>query len=156
MTSGCSKRGAVPVGLLTEVGPVEAAAVIYLRLWCDGEDGRGKVAEDFCAMLGPRDGNAATEDFDQLCDLSMRHGRRPFMRHQLTCKCLGGDEACFANFIAAASEGQREDAMLLATLMVRPDMASCLVGLAESFGIALRRMAPRQAAPNARTTRTLH
>ena len=54
-----------------------------------------------------------------------------------------------------------EDALLLAMTLVRPDMAPILAGLAEDFGLALRRMTsrtaagtPRKAGPN--INRTLH
>ncbi|MGY9038053.1 MAG: hypothetical protein ACKVLA_09570, partial [Rhodobacterales bacterium] len=87
--------------------------------------------------------------FEQLCSLCARFGRRPLMRHSVTCKCLGADESCFANFISTATEGQREDAMLIATLLVRADMAPLVASLAADFGLALKRMhlsAPRDIA----------
>ena len=77
------------------------------------------------------------------------------MRHHVTCECLGADESCFANFIGYASEGEREDALLIATTLVRPDMAPTLVGLAQDFGFALRRMALKTERPF-ETPRTLH
>ena len=79
--------------------------------------------------------------FETLSALCAQYGRRPLMRHGLDCKCVGADESCFANFIGYASEGAREDAMLMATNLVRPDMALVLVGLAEEFGFALKHMA---------------
>jgi hypothetical protein len=63
------------------------------------------------------------------------------MRHQPRCKCLGADEACFANLVSCATEGDREDAMLIATLMVRPDFAPHLAEAAQVFGLGLKRMA---------------
>ena len=63
------------------------------------------------------------------------------MRHQPRCKCLGADEACFANLVSYATEGDREDAMPIATLMVRPDFAPHLAAAAEVFGLGLKRMA---------------
>ncbi|MEO1249057.1 MAG: hypothetical protein AAFW76_04380, partial [Pseudomonadota bacterium] len=69
-----------------------------------------------------------------------RHGRRPLLRHSVACKCLGGDEATFANIVGFASDGGREDAFLIAANLVRPDMAAAIVALAESFGLALKRM----------------
>ena len=68
------------------------------------------------------------------------------MRHSVTCKCLGSDESCFANFIATATDGQREDAMLIATLLVRANMAPLVASLAADFGLALKRM--RLSAPS--------
>ncbi|MEM9584105.1 MAG: hypothetical protein AAGA08_13420 [Pseudomonadota bacterium] len=133
-------RGGAPVGFVTELGPVEAGAVLYLRLWCDGPDAQAQVWSDFAAALGPKDGHRAMKAFESLCGLCAQHGRRPLMRHSVGCKCLGADESCFANFIGYASDGEREDALLIATTIVRPDMAPSLVGLAQDFGLALKRM----------------
>lgn len=147
------RRGAAPVGRLDELDPVEAGAVLYLRLWCEGAPARARIERDFSDLLGPVHGPEALNSLDRLCELCARHGRRPLMRHHVTCACLGGDESCFANFIATAAEGAREDAMWIATAMIRADMAPCLVGLAETLGLALKRMACR-ASPAA--DRTLH
>lgn len=148
-------RGGAPVGYITELEPIEAGAVLYLRLWCDGPDSQAQVWNDFAVALGPKNGRKALKSFERLCDLCVRHGRRPLMRHHVTCKCLGADESCFANFVGYASEGEREDALLIATTIVRPDMAPSLVGLAQEFGLALRRMALKADQPSRKST-TLH
>ena len=140
MTDAQRNRGGAPVGYVAELGPVEAGAVLYLRLWSDGRDGQNRAWSDFARALGPAEGRDALRSFEALCDLCARHARRPLMRHDVTCKCLGADESCFANFVAYASEGAREDALMLAATIVRPDMASLLVGLAQEFGLALKRM----------------
>jgi hypothetical protein len=134
-------RGGAPVGHVAELDAVEAGAVLYLRLWCDGPSAQARVWNDFATALGPDAGRRALRSFEELCALCVRHGRRPLMRHHVNCRCIGADEACFANFVAVASEGDREDAMLIATILVRADIAMCLLGHAEAFGLALRRMA---------------
>lgn len=148
-------RGGAPVGFITELGPVEAGAVLYLRLWCAGPDAQAQVWNDFATALGAETGRKALKSFESLCELCVRHGRRPLMRHRVGCKCLGADESCFANFIGYASDGEREDALLIATTLVRPDMAPALVGYAQQFGLALRRMALTAQEP-LRRPKTLH
>ena len=138
-------RGGAPVGYVAELDPIEAGAVMYLRLWCDGPDSQAIVWEDFSLHLGIDQGREALKALEQLCNLCVSYGRRPLMRHHVTCKCLGADESCFANFVAAATEGEHEDAMLIATILVRADMAPSLVGLAQSVGLALKRMTLRAA-----------
>lgn len=159
MTQDFPHRGGAPVGYIAELGPVEAGAIQYFRLWCSGPDAQQKVWNDFAAALGPTQGEYALKALEQLCDTCTRFGRRPLMRHQIDCKCIGADESCFANFIAAASEGEREDAMLIATLIVRPDIAPSIVELAENLGMALRRMAlgaPERVTVNFTNLQTLH
>ncbi|MEM8979783.1 MAG: hypothetical protein AAGD04_09885 [Pseudomonadota bacterium] len=133
-------RGGAPVGFVTELGPIEAGAVLYLRLWCDGPDAQAQVRTDFATALGTTNGHKALKSFEVLCDLCVRHGRRPLMRHSVTCKCLGADESCFANFVGYASEGEHEDALLIATTMVPPSIAPVLVSAAQDVGLALKRM----------------
>jgi hypothetical protein len=157
MTEPLHKRGGAPVGYVTELGPVEAGAVLYLRLWCNGADAQQQVWNDFAECLGVHHGRSALQSLEDLCQLCAKHGRRPLMRHHVSCKCLGADEACFANFVATATEGAREDAMLMATLLVRPDFAPCIVELAQSLGLALRKMSLRgHMHPTPRRTETLH
>ena len=138
--SGPTSRGGAAVGRLTDLGPIEAGAVMYLRLWGGGEQGRTDAASDFEIALGSECGRAAMLTLDRLCSLCAYHGRRPLIRHGLGCSCLGADENCFAQMIAAASEGAREDAMMMASLIVRPDFAPALASLSEELGLALRRM----------------
>lgn len=158
MTEGNPHRGGLPVGFLSELGPVEAGAVLCLRRWCDGPEGQAALWNEFASGLDSAPGRRALKSFETLVDLWIRHARRPMIRHQAACRCLGSDEACFANFVAVASEGDREDALMIATVVVRADVAPLLVSLAEDFGLALRRIA---LAPPPRATRyapedTLH
>lgn len=163
MTSAQESRGGAPVGFITDLDSIEAAAVIYLRLWSDGPDSRQAVLNDFAASLGRVQGAKAVQGFEDLCRTCAQYGRRPLMRHSVHCKCLGSDESCFANFIATATTGDRNDAMLIATLLVRPDVAPLITSLAADFGLALKRMklcAPKfygsgAKAPHAQPT-TLH
>lgn len=148
------KRGSAPVGYVAELDDIEAASIIYLRLWSDGPDAQAQVWNDFAKCLGPDRGRRAVETFEKLCSLCARHGRRPLMRHAIQCKCIGADESCFANFIATATEGDREDAMLIATLLVRPDVAPLIASLASDFGLAVKqmRLGPPKAAMRCRST----
>ena len=128
------------MGIVSELEATQAAAVLYLRLWNDGPQSRAEVQQDLRLALGEEQGHKALQSFEQLCRLFKEHCRRPLMRHSVTCKCLGADEACFANFVAIAAEGDREDAMLIATLLVRADMAPAVTMLASELGLALKRM----------------
>jgi hypothetical protein len=140
MTSAQEKRGGAPVGFITELDGIEAASVIYLRLWNNGPDSQADVWNDFACALGTIQGRKAIQSFEDLCRLCSQHGRRPLMRHSVNCRCIGSDESCFANFISAAAAGDRDDAMLIATLLVRPDVAPLITSLAADFGLALKRM----------------
>lgn len=132
--------GGFAVGQVAELSRLEASVVLYLRLWTDGPDSQATVWNDFALGLGADSGRAALQSFERLCGLFVAHGRRPLMRHGVNCACLGADEACFANFVATAVDGEREDALLIATLLVRPDVAPVVTDLARDVGLSLKRM----------------
>ncbi|XDA98681.1 hypothetical protein AB1M95_01895 [Sulfitobacter sp. LCG007] len=139
--SGCAaKRGAAPVAQIADLSEVEAAAVIYLRLWCEGPESQSRVWTDFVNALGPERGRNALKSFEHLFGLCVEHRRRPMMRHSVNCACVGSDEACFCNFILTAIEGDREEALMIATLLVRADLAPALTSLAMEYGLALKTM----------------
>jgi len=142
-------RGAAPVGTVDELAEFEATAVIYMRLWCAGPQSQATVWTDFARHFGARRGADELKALERLLDLIAQSARRPVMRHQIGCPCLGGDEATFANLIAAAVGGEREDALMLACLMVRPDMAPAVVAQATRVGLALHRMSAGRARPGA-------
>jgi hypothetical protein len=48
--------------------------------------------------------------------------------------------------VASAAEGAREDALMMALLLVRADIAPLVTGLAQDAGLALRRMTLREQA----------
>ncbi|MEL6683591.1 MAG: hypothetical protein AAFQ09_13290 [Pseudomonadota bacterium] len=147
MTISLAHRGAATVAVLDDYDGLSAAAVLYLRMWCDGPETQTSVMNDLIDTLGRARGHNAIAAFAELCSMCVQHGRRPLCRHGLKCRCVGADEASFAHFVATAADGEREDAMLIAMLLVRPDMAPALTSLATDVGLALKQM--NLAAPKA-------
>ena len=133
-------RGAVAIGHIDDLEAVEQTTVLALRLWCDGAATRAQVEDDLTAHLGGERARDALATWGALMGVIRDCGRRPLMRHGIDCKCLGADEACFAHFIATATTGAREDAMLIASLMVRADAAAMLTDLACQCGLMFHRM----------------
>ena len=128
--------GGAAVGRLAELPPLERRVIRCLRLWCAGPQGQGGPRAR--ARPAPRAGGrpASRRALDDLLGTTARHARRPLMGHALDCPCAGGDECVFARFVALAAEGAREEAVLMAALMVRADIALGLTALAESVGLS--------------------
>lgn len=141
MTKPIAMRGAAPVGRIDDLAPVEAAAVLYVRMWHDSPDAQRQIREDFAALLGPEAGDHALTAIADFCSLCARHGRRTFMHHHRDCHCLGADEACLASLVALAIDGERDDALLIETLRVRPDLSPHQVVAARTLGLTLQRLA---------------
>lgn len=99
-------------------------------------EGRAVVAA-FRAFRG--DPAHGADPLSDLCSFCARHCRRPLSAHGEGCPCLGGDEACLARFVELAIAGERDEALMLAMLLVRADLAPIAVALAEQAGLALRR-----------------
>ncbi|GGL70246.1 hypothetical protein [Wenxinia marina] len=116
-------KGSAPVGSYDDLDPLGRAAVSCLRA----------LRRD--AAL-PAAGPLA-----DLCGLCARFGRRPLSAHAEECPCLGGDEACFARLVELAAAGEREEALMLAMLLVRADVAPLAVAMAEQAGLGVMRMA---------------
>ncbi|MEM9148011.1 MAG: hypothetical protein AAGC57_17695 [Pseudomonadota bacterium] len=136
-----NRRGGAPVGCLSELPPVEAAAVVYLRLWCSGGERQAEVWNSFAIRFGSSEGARRLKAFERLMATITDAARRPIMRHQLDCSCVGADEAIFANLVAAAASGASEDAVLFAALLVHPHMAAPVVAEARLVGQSLSAMA---------------
>ena len=129
-------RGGAAVGMLADMPPLERGVVQLLRQWCDGEAGPIAVAEDFTAIFGAEQAALEVNNLAHLITLMVQMGRRPLMRHHTQCACLGGDESAFAQMVAAATAGDREDAMAFALTMLPPDIAYEAVQVAEHVGCA--------------------
>jgi hypothetical protein len=125
---------------LRQLDDLNACCVIYLRLWCDGPEGRAAVRRDLTNGLGPRRAGNTIEAFETLIALLSQHYRRRLMRHAVDCPCLGADEAYFAHFVATAATGEREDALWMAMQLVRADTATHLTAAASAFGLRIAQM----------------
>lgn len=134
-------RNSAPVGTLANLPADQALAVLALRQW-QGTPEDQEIWQNAVTRRGGADcATRMMRQFDQLLAILSSHGRRSLMRHACDCPCLGSDEAIFANFIATAATGEREDAMLMAMLLIRPDVAPMAVSLAQTVGLEIRRMA---------------
>jgi hypothetical protein len=119
MSHAPTSRGGAPVGHLQGLTLIEAGAVLYLRLWCEGSDAQAQIKSDFPLGLGTEVGDNAFAGLARLNELIVQNGRRPLMRHALECRCIGADESFFATMIASAANNDYEDFLLLASLMVK-------------------------------------
>lgn len=116
--------GAATVGDFSALPPEERFLVSLFR-----GDSMARSDSDIARVAG------------QLLAMLHSHGRRPLVNHSAGCGCVGADEAVFVQFVGLAAEGQREDATLMALLMVRAEVAPLAVSLAEQLGLLVRTLA---------------
>jgi len=70
------------------------------------------------------------KNYTKICDLInilALHYRRPIVRHQPACNCVGADENIFANLMSFSIKGQIQDAILMGSFLVKTCMVSELV-----------------------------
>ena len=159
MSHAPTSRGGAPAGYLQDLTPIEAGAVLYLRLWCEGSDAQAQINSDFRLGLGTEIGDDGFAALARLNGLIVQNGRRPLMRHALECRCIGADESCFATMIASVADNDYEDSHLLASLMVKAPVASVAASLAFQVGWALKFMTNGSdfaAQPTGQPAQTLH
>ena len=130
-------RRAAHVGQVHELPVLEQGAILLLRQWCDGDDGRTRISEDFASVFSTQQAAQNINHLGYLITLLVRYGRRPLVRHDLACGCFGGDESVFAQMIGAAVAGEREDAMAFALTLLAPEFAYEAVQAAEAVGHAI-------------------
>ena len=126
-------RGAAPVGRMDELPRLEAVAILFMRMWCDGGEQRQRIAADLTLALGDTDAAIATGLFDDLMRLTLSCARRPLMRHGVPCQCFGGDECAFANMLVAAMTGDREEAMLFSAILINGQATWPAIALAQEL-----------------------
>jgi hypothetical protein len=119
----------------------QALMVRYLRDWCDSADGQIRVWSDLATRLGPARGQAALKAFEDMVAILLAFGRRPLVRHQANCTCVGSDEAVVALMVSTAASGAEEEAMMIGALLVRADMIRPLVDAAMRRGVILPEIA---------------
>lgn len=135
--------GAFPVSALDRLPPGEALVVLCLRRWSDGP---GAVEALLLPALGPSGTRSCLRAFGEMMGLMQRHCRRPLVQHGQACRCVGSDEAVLAHFVMIAATGEREDAMLIASLLVEGPLLLPMAEAARAAGLYLYQAGLRQAA----------
>ena len=132
--------GGAPVGRMEFLDLEEYTIISFLRRWWDGDISRSHLNKELIINLGYAEGNLAFQSFKDLCEIIFHHGRRSLIRHQLDCNCVGADESCFAQLILRAANNYKEDAILIALLLVPPHLTSQTVSLSEKIGTAIKQL----------------
>ncbi|CTQ51457.1 hypothetical protein [Jannaschia donghaensis] len=133
-------RGGAPVADLRTLDGFQALSVMLFRDWFDGDEGRARVAHAFETALDGQAGTAALTAWEEMMDVLSHGVRRPLMRHDLTCRCVGADEAIVAQILTLAARAEREDAMLILSLLVPAERLLPATHIAQRAGLAVMRI----------------
>ncbi len=129
--------GQMPVGQMAEMADLPGMVVSCLRQWNRG--GAVAALEMLRAHMAEVQALATFEALQDLTEVLAPHMRRPLRCHAPHCACVGMDEAAFARFVEEAALGAREDALMLASLLVEARAILPLTDAAERLGLCLHR-----------------
>jgi hypothetical protein len=126
-----------PVAQMDEMTGLPGMVIACLRQWNRG--GAPAALGLLRTQMANAPACAAFEALQDLTEVLGPHIRRPLRCHAPQCHCVGLDEAAFARFVEEAALGEREDALMLASLLVAPRGIMPLADAAGRFGLALHR-----------------
>ena len=117
-TSRFTSAGEVTVGMIEAIPSLERKSILLLRhanklASSDEKTEFPPEIREVCMNQGQR------FRILKLLDLIALNSRRPLMYHEPTCKCIGADENVFANLIRFSGDGNEDEALILASLIVR-------------------------------------
>jgi hypothetical protein len=130
-------NGQMPVGNMAEMNGVAAMVVACLRAWNQG--GALRAHAMLCEQMAESTALAAFETLQDLTDVLSSTMRRPLRCHAPGCSCVGLDEAAFARFVEEAALGEREDALMLASVLVQARGILPVTEAASRLGLCLHR-----------------
>lgn len=135
---------------------LEALSISLLRLWADGQAGRARMTAEIYETIGPQRGHRIVTLWAEFIEIYGLYQQDPSAPHAIYEDYLSIDEAYFAQFLAIAAEGDREEALLLAMSRVRPDAVLVLTNLATQIGLSLKQILLIRSATNRPLSQNLH
>ncbi|WP_187430787.1 hypothetical protein [Roseobacter fucihabitans] len=134
------------MGHLSTLEDWEALLIRDLRLWCHGPEGQAEVWNGYAVNLPQGKAVAEMRVFEDLINTLSTFARRPLVRHEVQCDCLGADEAVFLHIVKAACTGELDDAAMVAALVVIPAHAVRVALMAAQVGTSIQIISANQGA----------
>jgi hypothetical protein len=123
---------------LASLPPLQQAAIRILRQFLSEDSIHCAMPDRLLSLMEPGRGGRIGHLWADLLSLFDRFAHRPLQISPLDDPIANGDEAGFAAMIALGAEGEREDVMFMALMMVRADVSPIVTSLAVQIGLSLR------------------
>ncbi|MDJ0993714.1 MAG: hypothetical protein QNI90_09075 [Dinoroseobacter sp.] len=134
--SSLNRQSLVLIDSLTED---QQTAVRIVRLWHGGTDGKETVWTIFCRHLGMERARVALRALERGLRLIARNGtQKKLQLHPIGSELATPDERLLAELLDQTLCPDREEALLSAMLLVRPDLASHLLTHVTQLSLHLR------------------
>ncbi len=130
--------GGSPVAVLSSLKREDFLCIFYLRCFCENLTNRKAMSDEFCHYLGNDKGMRIMFTLENIHEILFKKGRKQLVLHNIYCDCVGADENSFIHLISRSTLTDKNDSMLIATIMTNSYIAPQLVKLAEDFAIGIR------------------
>ncbi|GAB4285865.1 MAG: hypothetical protein Kow0058_05250 [Roseovarius sp.] len=101
--------------------------------------GMARIMRMLEGRMGTQAARRAHDALGEMFEIIACHGRRPLRHHAPGASCIGADERVFAHFVMLAATADREDAMLVGSLIVQGSLLLPFVDAARRAGLELLR-----------------
>jgi len=140
--------GATPVGFLVELDEIEEKSISFLRSINSHSHHRFDLTSNIIICLGHLKGKEFIKCLEKIGNILFVHGRRKFEQHDVSCQCIGADEALFAEIVRTSNTGRKDDVITMSSLFVNSELIIPFVELIEEFGLELKELISRSPKTN--------
>ena len=135
--------GATPVGFLVELEDIEERSILILRTLNSHEYDRFDLISYLLISLGRTRGKELIDCLEEIYKILQKHGRRRFEFRNINCRCIGSDEALFAEIIRASSVDQIDDVKIMSSLFLDANLIIPFSKLTERLSFWLKNLIKR-------------
>ena len=125
--------GGSPISVLSALTRTEFLSIFYLRCFSENINSKKVLADEFSYYLGKKRGLKVLSSLDNLYDLLLKKGRKDLILHSISCNYVGVDENSFIHLISCSICKEKNDALLIATIMTNSHTARSLIKHAQDF-----------------------
>ena len=138
-----ARFGATPVGLLVELEDIEERSISIFRAFNSHEHDRFDLISYLLISLGSTRGKEFITCLKEINEILQEHGRRRFEFRNINCRCIGSDEALFAEIIRASSVDQIDDVKIMSSLFLDANLIIPFSKLTERLSFWLKNLIKR-------------
>ena len=125
--------GGIPISNLSYLSENELLSIFYLRCFSESKSSKKNLENELCSYLGKKKGLEILFYLESLYEILLKKGRKKFILHSVNCNCVGLDENSFIHLISFSAFKDKNEAMLIATIMTNSNIAPQLVLIAQEY-----------------------
>lgn len=129
-----------PAAWLRELSRTERDVIAILRRWRLGSKDQAEFRALLNQHLGSVHARQTQDALEMLLTTCQQTARHSLSVQPPDCETVSFDEVNLAKMVVCAAQNRREDAMMIACMMLRPDASPLAVASAQALGLGLARL----------------